>query len=262
MIAVHRIKAFLLRHMYELWKSIDRKADIVFFPTIDLLVFGLLTVYIDKIDANLGLAGVILGGVIFWNLLYNIVRDIAFSLLDDAWSRNLYNFFSTPLNLQELIIGMLILSAFKALIMTAVVVLLGWGIFGFNLFGSAIVMVYLFGLFIFAWGFGFFTTSIILRFGLRAQALAWSLILLIYPVSGVYYPISVLPPLFSFIAGFLPASRVFTGLRHVILGQDFAHAQNLLIILLLDLVYLALGLYAFVRGFKSAKARGWFIHPS
>ena len=61
MITFHRIQGFLLRHWYEILASMDRKVDIFFWPTIDLLTFGLLTVYIDKLQVETGVATAILG---------------------------------------------------------------------------------------------------------------------------------------------------------------------------------------------------------
>lgn len=263
MMARHRIQAFLLRHVYEIWRSIDRKADILFFPLIDLLVFGFLTLYIEKLNLELGLAGAILGGVIFWNLVYNITRDIAFSLLDDAWSRNLYNLFSSPLKLSELITGMLILSLAKGLVTSTVVLALGYGLFHFNLFAiQGFAFFYLFNIFVFGWAFGFLTTSIILRFGTKAQAMAWSLILVLYPISGVYYPISILPSALAFVAKFFPISYIFTGLRDLIVSQTPPPGSDLVIIILLNSLYLIFGVWLFIKGLNNAKNRGWFIHPS
>ena len=54
----HRVKAYLVRHIYEIGGSHDRKVDIFFWPTIDLLSFGLLTVYIDELNIRFGLAAV------------------------------------------------------------------------------------------------------------------------------------------------------------------------------------------------------------
>ena len=69
MIKFHRIGAYILRHLYEIRASLDRKADIFLFPVIDILTFGLLTVYIDKLEQRPGIALAILGAVIFWTLV-------------------------------------------------------------------------------------------------------------------------------------------------------------------------------------------------
>src|SRR3989344_1440337 len=154
MIKAHRIYGFLLRHWYEILASMDRKVDIFFWPTIDLLTFGLLTVYIDKLNMQVGVTAAMLGGLILWTLVYNIQRDITVSLLEDAWSRNLYNVFSSPLSIGEVIIGTLILSLAKVLITISFLLFLSWNLFGFNLFHYGMPVVFLvFNIFMFGWGF-------------------------------------------------------------------------------------------------------------
>lgn len=263
MIRSHRIKAFLLRHLYEIRATLDRKADIFFWPVIDLLAFGLLAVYINRFDVNPGITGVIIGGLIFWSLVYNIQRDITVSILEEAWSRNLYNLLSTPLQVSEIILGTLILSGFKAIISAVVILVLAASLFGFNLLALGGVMAfYIISIFVFGWAFGYLTSALIFRFGLRLQILAWSLIAVIYPISGVFYPLSVLPEWLASIARAFPISHVFEGLRAIILTGQYPSAEQILIITILDLVYLIVGIWLFVLGFRNAKARGWFIHPA
>ena len=263
MIKFHRIGAYILRHLYEIRASLDRKADIFLFPVIDILTFGLLTVYIDKLEQRPGIALAILGAVIFWTLVYNIQRDISFSILEDAWSRNLYNLFSTPLRLVEMILGTLAISLAKACVTIIITLGLAWGLFQFNLFQFGWVMAfYILNIFIFSWAFGFITASLIFRFGSKAQAVAWSLILVIYPISGVFYPLSTLPKTLADFASILPIAHIFEGLRGIIIDARSPSTGDLLIILALSLLYFSLGLFLYSRAFRGAKERGWFIHPT
>ncbi len=259
----YRIKAYVLRHLYEIGATLDRKVDIVFWPTIDLLTFGLLSVYINKLNGAAGIVGAILGGLILWTLVYNIQRDISVSLLEEAWSRNLYNLISSPLRPGEIIMAILFLSFIKALITIAFITFLAWGLFGFNLFGlGAAVVFYVFNLFLFGWAFGFMTAALIFRFGIEIQTFAWSLIAVIYPISGVFYPLSTLPDFLAKIAQLLPISHVFEGLRGIILNQTLPAGSDFVLIFVLNIVYLTFGIVLFRLGFKNAKNRGWFIHPT
>lgn len=259
----HRINGFLYRHWCEVVATIDRKIDIIFWPTIDLLAFGLLTIYIDKIGTQTSVAGAILGGLILWTLVYNIQRDITVSLLEDAWSRNLYNLFSSPLNVKEIVVGTLILSLVKAVITILFLLFLSWGLFDFNMlvFGLPILF-FIINIFIFGWAFGYITSSLIFRFGTRVQILAWSLIAILYPISGVFYPLDTLPLFLANIGRIFPVSHIFEGLRGLILSGTLPDAYSMLVIVALNLAYLVLGIYLFIKSFQHAKGRGWFIHPS
>ncbi len=262
-IKLHRIKAFLIRHWYEVVATIDRKIDMFFWPTIDLLGYGLLTVYINKLNAYTGLAASIIGGLILWSLIYSIQRDITVSLLEDAWSRNLYNLFSSPLTPEEVVLGTMILSTIKAIVTITLLIFLASNLFDFNVlsYGPAIIFL-IFNVFIFGWAFGYITSSLILRFGIKVQILAWSLIAILYPMSGVFYPLSTLPPFLARIAEIFPVSHIFEALRKIILEGKNPDTATILTILILNLAYLIFGIYLFLQGFKNAKKRGWFIHPS
>lgn len=263
MIRLHRIKAFILRHLYEIRATLDRKADLFFWPVVDLLTFGLLTVYIERLDIRPGLASVIVGGLIFWTLVFNIQRDVTVTLLEEAWSRNLFNLFSSPLKVSEVIIGTVFLSAVKALITTVLVLFLASEFFHFDILDlGPVALFYILNLFVFGWAFGYLTSSLILQFGMRLQILAWSLVAVIYPISGVFYPLSVLPAYLADLARLFPISYIFEGLRGIILYGQAPRSGELVFIAALNLVYFSLGIWLFLRGFKSAKNRGWFIHPS
>ncbi|HEU0085508.1 MAG TPA: ABC transporter permease [Candidatus Paceibacterota bacterium] len=260
---IYRIKAFIFRHWYEVVATIDRKVDIFFWPTIDLLGFGLLTAYIDKLEVGVGVAGAILGGIILWSLVYNIQRDISVSLLEEAWSRNLYNLFSSPLLISEVVIGALLMSFLKSIVTISLLLFIASGLFGFNLLALGWqVAFFLLNVFIFGWAFGFITSALIFRFGIRVQVLAWSLIAVIYPISGVIYPLDTLPPFLAFIAKLLPLSHIFEALRGIIINGTAPESSALLISLSLNIVFLSSGIALFVAGFNNAKKRGWLIHPS
>lgn len=262
-ITIHRVGAFLLRHWYEVAATIDRKVDIFFWPTVDLLGYGLLTMYINRLNPSTSLASIIIGGLILWSLVYSIQRDMTVSLLEDSWSRNLYNLFSSPLTKEEVMVGSLILAFCKAIVTLLLLYFLAFGLFNFNLLGyGPSMLLLLFNIFLFGWAFGFITSSFILRFGTKVQIVAWSMIAILYPISGVYYPLSVLPKFLANIAKAFPISHIFEALRKIILEGVGPDLKTLLLILGLNIFYLILGIILFNLGFKHAKARGWFIHPS
>ena len=263
MIKTHKIRAYLFRHWLELRRSIDRKADVFFFPIIDILVFGFLATYLNRSSTTPGLAAAILGGIIFWTLLYNIQRDIPFSLLDDAWSRNLFNFYASPIQIREIVFATLILSIIKALISTVIIVGLAASFFHFNLLNlGALLAFYVLNIFIFGWAFGFFTSGLILHFGTKVQAVSWSLILLVYPLSGALYPIDILPPIMVFIARVFPISYIFEGLRAFFLHGAAVSGPVALWVCILNICYLLAGVLFYLRGHKSAKRRGWYVNPT
>jgi ABC-2 type transport system permease protein len=101
-------------------------------------------------------------------------------------------------------------------------------------------------------------TAMIMRFGLAAENLAWFIVFLLAPVSAVYYPVSILPHWLQVIAGFLPSSYVFEGMRavmfdHVFRWDLFAASVGL------NIVYLALGLGIYLWSFARARQLGLLL---
>jgi ABC-2 type transport system permease protein len=89
--------------------------------------------------------------------------------------------------------------------------------------------------------------------------MAWVAIFAVQPVSGVFYPIEVLPAWLQYVAAALPSSHVFEGMRAVLFEQRFrfdlfAYAA------LLNVAYLAAGIGVFLAFFRSARVHGQLLH--
>jgi ABC-2 type transport system permease protein len=95
----------------------------------------------------------------------------------------------------------------------------------------------------------------ILRWGLGAEELAWAAIFLVAPVSGVYYPIGVLPGWLQSVAWTLPSAHVFEGMRAVLL-QGVFRWDHWWAALGLDALYLAAGALLFALAVRHAREHG------
>ena len=72
-----------------------------------------------------------------------------------------------------------------------------------------------------SWSVGLVVCGLLLRNGLGAEALAWSIMFLLLPLACVYYPVAVLPGWLQPIAWLLPPTYVFEGLRALLTEQRF-----------------------------------------
>ncbi len=88
-----------------------------------------------------------------------------------------------------------------------------------------------------SWSLGLIAAGVILRYGLGAEELAWSLAFLLLPLCCVYYPVSVLPDWLQPVALALPPTHVFEGMRSILLHGMF-DATELWWALGLNAVYL------------------------
>src|SRR5262249_6358964 len=108
---------------------------------------------------------------------------------------------------------------------------------------------------ILGWALGMAICGLILRQGMGAEGLAWTVVFTLSPISAVYYPVSTLPAWLQHVAWALPSTYVFEGMRAV-LFTDVFRADYLFNALALDAFYVALGATAFLFAFHSARRRG------
>jgi ABC-2 type transport system permease protein len=256
----HRIAALFMRHMYLYRRSIPRLMEIVYWPLLDLLVWGFITVYLAQYRQNLpGFVTFFIGALILWDILFRSHQGISVSFLEDVWAKNLLNLFASPLSPAEYIFALMLVSVVKLVTVAAIMTVLAWIIYSFNIFLIGISLVPLvLNLIVMGWTIGIITTALILRFGQEAEVLAWALGFLFMPVSAVFYPVSILPRFLQTIAHYVPASHVFEGMRKVVSSGGFPLSE-LLWSSGLNAVYIVAAFLFFRWNFNVVKRKGLLV---
>src|SRR5207253_751496 len=91
------------------------------------------------------------------------------------------------------------------------------GLYKADVFWLGIYLVPFAGLLLLTgWTIGFFVSGMIIRYGTRVQALAWTFSIILTPFCAIYYPLSALPRFAQVIGAALPTSYIFEGMRHVL----------------------------------------------
>ncbi|MGQ9471784.1 MAG: ABC transporter permease [Candidatus Aminicenantales bacterium] len=253
----HRIWALFLRHIYLYPRSLSRMMELFYWPFMDLVVWGFISLYLARYGKELpNFVAFLLGALILWDILFRSQQGISVSFLEDIWARNLLNLFVSPLGPGEYIFSLMLFSCVKVIMAGTIMAFLAWALYSFNFFVLGLSLVgFILGLVAMGWVVGLFTLSLILRFGQQAEILAWGVAFLFQPVSAVFYPVSVLPPWLQKIAHFVPASYVFEGMRSVITSGRVP-VQNLGFCFLLDGVYFLLAVLFFRRVFRAVREKG------
>jgi ABC-2 type transport system permease protein len=133
---------------------------------------------------------------------------------------------------------------------------LAWLLYGFGLWRVGPVLVPFFAaLMLMGWAVALGVTSLILRHGAGAEALAWSVLFGLTPFAAVFYPVSVLPDWLEPVALAVPAAHVFEGMRAALLEGRVAW-DHLAWAFGLDAVWLALMALLFMRQLDAARTRG------
>jgi len=257
---LHRINALLSRHLYLYKRSFPRVLEIIYWPFVDLVVWGFITLYLAQFKSALPSVVVFfLGALILWDVLFRAQQGITISFLEEIWSRNLMNLFASPLTPGEFLAATMILSVGKVLAVSCVTVLAALAFYCFNVFVLGFSQIPLvINLIIAGWCIGVLTTGLIMRYGQEVEVLAWGMVFLFQPISCVFYPMDVLPGWLQVIAQMNPATHVFEGMRAVITTGTFP-AHSLAWAVGLNALYLSVLIAWFHMMFEACKEQGRLV---
>jgi len=251
-----RVSALLLRYLYLYRRSLARSMEIFFWPVMDLLVWGFLSAYLQRVAAP-GAISYLVGAMILWDVLYRCQQAITLSVTEDIWVRNILNVFVTPIRTSELLLATSLMGVVKSMAPGLLLVGLAYGFYSFNLFAlGASLAPFLVSLLLFGWAVGMFTAALILRFGQAAEALVWGVPFLIQPVSAVFYPVDVLPAWLRGVAYLLPSTYVFEGMRRV-LARGSMDGRLLAGAFVLNVAYLFAGAAFFGWMLRRVREKGY-----
>jgi ABC-2 type transport system permease protein len=154
------------------------------------------------------------------------------------------------------VLSLLAMSFIRVMLGILPAALLAIPLYHYSIFTLGLPLIAFFTLLlVMGWAVGLAIIALILRHGLGAENLAWVAIFVLSPISGIYYPISVLPVWLQWIAWCFPTAYVFEGMRAV-LFQNVVRLDYLVAALGLDAVYLAIGSLILLWSFRRARRTG------
>jgi ABC-2 type transport system permease protein len=258
--SIRRVKALVRRYIYLLRSSGVRLVELIYWPFLQMLTWGFLQKYLAGTTNPLAqAAGVLIGSILLWDILFRSNIGFATTFIEEMWSRNLGNLLTSPLRPYELIIALSVWSVIRLSVSMIPVATAAYFIFGFNLLDLGLPLVAFFAVLVLtSWSLGLISAGVILRYGLGAEELAWSLAFLLLPLCCVYYPVSVLPSWLQVVALALPPTHVFEGMRSILLHNTF-DPKELWWALSLNAVYLLVGYVVFSRFLASARVNGTLL---
>ena len=259
--SLRRIFAVVLRNMYLLRSSGPRILELMYWPTVQMILWGFITMFLVNHSSWIAQAsGVLLSAVLLWDVLFRGQLGVSLVFMEEMWSRNLGHLFVSPLRPFELGCALLAMSLVRTLFGVGGAALIAIPLFHYSIFSLGLPLLAFFvNLLVMGWSIGLLVSGIVLRYGLGAESLAWIAIFAVQPLSGVYYPISTLPVWLQYVAAVLPSSHVFEGMRAVLFDHIF-RTDLLLHAVILNIIYLTAGFLSFLAFFKNARVRGQLLH--
>jgi ABC-2 type transport system permease protein len=255
-----RVGALLLRHLYVLRSSWPRLLELAYWPTVQMILWGFVTLFFMQHSSWVAqAAGVLISAVVLWDILFRSNLGVSVSFMEEMWARNLSSLFASPMRPHELVVSLAIMSLIRTVISVLPAMLLAPPLFGVSVFALGLPLAAFFAnLLLFGWCIGLVVSALILRLGLGAESLAWVAVFALAPLSGVYYPIDVLPHWLQPVAWSLPSAYVFEGMRAV-LFEDRFRLDLLAASAGLNAVYVALATGFFLYICHVARKRGLLV---
>ena len=166
-----RIGALVLRHTYLLRRSWPRLLELTYWPTVQMIIWGLVTTFLVTNSSWVAqAAGVLLAGVILWDVMFRGQIGLSLVFIEEMWSRNLGHLFVSPLRSWELIFALMLISLIRTLIGMTGAVGFAYLLYAFSIFDLGFALIGFFvNLIVMGWAVGFFVCGLVLRYGPRRR---------------------------------------------------------------------------------------------
>jgi ABC-2 type transport system permease protein len=254
---VNRTAALVLRQYYLMRGNLSRLLSPVVWVTIDILLWGFITKYLNTVTSSgFNFVPALLGAVLLWDFFARVMYGVTMAFFEDVWSRNFLNIFASPLSLSEYLSGLVLTAVATSSVGLIVMLVLATTVFGLSFLAYGLPLVpFLLVLFLFGIALGVLGCTVVLRLGPASEWLVWPIPALISPFAGVFYPISTLPQWMQTLSYLLPPSYVFEGMRSIVRGGGLT-GLALLWGGCLAVLYILLACWFFARTYQHAVRSG------
>ena len=243
---INKMYGLFLRHFYLIKSSLPRILDLIYWPTIQIILWGFISKFFSThSDFYSNTLGVILTCAILYDFLFRTSIGFNMLFLEEIWSRNFTNLFISPMRISEIITSLVGTALIRALIGLVPAILLTSPLFGISILNLGINLFFLFlSLYIFGITLGLFVSAGLLRFGPSFENIAWSTMFLLAPFGCIYYPVEILPGIFQSIAYALPLVYIFEETRNILVNGQVNY-ENIFNALYLNIFYIILAISIF-----------------
>jgi|TARA_B110000881_G_C18574313_1_gene517544 ABC-2 type transport system permease protein len=257
----YKIYALSLRHIYLIKGSFPRILDLIYWPTIQIFLWGFISKFFTLNSSYYdNTVGIILSAAILYDFLFRSSISYNMMFLEEIWSRNFTNLFIAPIKLSEIIAALTCTAIFRTLIGLFPASLIAIPLFGVSIFKIGIPLIFLLTtLYIFGVSLGLLVTSGLIRYGPSFENIAWASLFFLAPLGCIYYPIEILPEWLRVIAKLLPLVHIFEEMRSILI-DNIINYYDVLKAFLISLVYFVLGIIVFYYSYEGAKKRGTLIN--
>jgi ABC-2 type transport system permease protein len=255
-----RTWAFAVRNLTMARRNVFFLFELTFWPGVAMVSHGLLTRFLALTPE---MTAFILVGTVALSTVQVCQLDVAYAVLFDIWSKSMKHQFLAPVGIRHLAIGSWLVGVARGLIVFALLAALGNWAFGFDFTGAGpgSLAVFLAGCFLCALVIGVLVCTLVLFFGTRAETSAWALVNFFVMLSGIYYPVSILPGWAQAVAASIPLTYFLDAFRAGYgFPSEFSHPVATGFAL--ALAYVGLAHWALAASIRRARRTGLLLKLS
>lgn len=199
-------------------------------------------------------------GTLVWRFLASIFNNISEMIAWERWEGTIEYTFMAPVRRFNQMIGQTIFAIVYSFIFTVIIAVVVAGFFDLSFEGAdfmSATVVLLVGSLSFV-GVGMVASILPLLYPERGAQMTNIVQAFFLLVSGIYYPVSVLPEWLQVLARISPATYVLEGMRSALLPGTVDKSPTSFVwpLLLMGVVMLPLGIYLFQRAERYTKRTG------
>lgn len=247
----------MLRHLRVMPRDFQRISMLIYWPLIDIALWGFTAVWISSIDpalVNVSKTAMMIAAL--WQVFTRANFEISFSFLTELYAHNVVNLFGSPLKLKEWIAAVLLLAGISALFMAFFSGSLLYLFYGYSLLSLGWWLILVIALlFLSGISLGFSAASIIAYYGGQFESLVWMIAWAIAPFCGLFYDANVLPAWAQKVGSLFPMTHLFKLVRSIQLTASVDYA-SLYVAVCLAVFYALIGMSLFVCLFYQSKKKG------
>ena len=257
----HKIYGLSLRHLYLIKSSFPRILDLIYWPSIQVFLWGFISKFFTMSSSYYSDAvGIILTAAILYDFLFRTSISYNMMFLEEIWSRNFTNLFIAPIKIREIIAALTLTAVIRTSIGLVPAALIAIPLFGVSIFSLGLPLFFLLiGLYIFGISLGLLVTSGLIRFGPSFENIAWASLFFLAPLGCIYYPIEILPEWLQYLAKLLPLVHIFEEMRNVLIN-DMVNYSQIIKSIGISIIYFILGVFIFYMSYFGARVRGTLIN--
>src|SRR5262249_26833452 len=154
---------------------------------LQIITWGFLQTYVAQ-NANFfaRAGGTLIGAAMLWDILLRGQLGFSISFLEEMWARNLGNLMMSPLKPIEFLLSLIAMSLIRLAIGLIPMSVFAIILFHFNVFNCGLPLIAFFCNLIFtSWAVGVFVSGLVLRSGMGAESIVWTLMFALMPLACV-----------------------------------------------------------------------------